>query len=241
LSQRIFDPAVQKAFLFIDSLRVDDGRTSYWEVAEKDHNEHKVFPQTQYMLHIIFNYLGMSQEAARIAAAHDFNEPDTIDSSRNGRPANDTYCVLEGNLKPFRFAGQKDSDYNDLMALLSLYWLEKRHAILGNWPYRKDAEAIWRKLLSRYDQSKRVLEMDPAEKEIKPSKPFPLHAVFKLALFAISARRKSDADTLDSIRIRLKEWQDVSGGWITDRTIDFQPNGVANLETTCLCIFALTD
>jgi len=237
----IADPGIDGALQFIDGLREDDDRASYYEVAEKTHSQHKVFPQTQYVLYITFNALSLTQQAVRIAGAHDFSKPDTVDLTRNGRPANDTYCVLEGNLKPFRLAGQMDSDYNDEMALLSVYWLERKVPIIGNRLYRKNADRIWNKLLSRSDRVNGVLEMDPAEKEITPTKPQPLHAVFKLALFGILAKQMADLSTLHIVQSTLRQWQHAKGGWETDRTIDLKPNGVANLETTCLSILALTD
>lgn len=235
------DPVIQEALQFIDGLREDDNRVSYFEVTEVTHSEHEIFPQTQYLLYITFNHLGLTQQAARIAGAHDFSKPDTVDLTRNGRPANDTYCVLEKKLEPFRLAGKMESDYNDEMALLSIYWLERKLPIIGNRLYRKNADRIWNKLLSRYDRIKGVLEMDPAEKEIKPTKPQPLHAVFKLALFGILARKMADLGTLHSVQSTLRQWQHVKGGWETDRTMELNPNGVANLETTCLSILALTD
>jgi hypothetical protein len=234
-------PVIQRALQFIDELREDDNRASYYEVAEKSHSQYEIFPQTQYVLYITFNLLGLNDLATRIARAHDFSAPDTVDPTRKGQPANDTYCVLENELNPFRLAGETDSDYNDEMALESIYWLSKKLPIIGNRIiYRGRANRLWKKLLSRYDPIKGVLEMDPAEKEIKPDKPQPLHAVFKLALFGILAQEMADVKTSESVRATLRGWQHDKGGWETDRTIELKPDGVANLETTCLSILALT-
>jgi hypothetical protein len=68
-----------------------------------------------------------------------------------------------------------------------------------------------------------------------------LYSVFKVALFGILAGKMGETELLASVRTRLRDWQDESGGWKTDRTIDLQPRGYANLETTALSILALVD
>lgn len=232
----ITDPAISKALKFIDGLKQDGSGGSYYEVAEVEHSEHKVFPQTQYVLFITFNLLNLHDLASPIAKAHDFTAPDLVDLTRNGRPANDTYCVLEGDIKPFRLVNQKDSNYNDETALLAMYWLARKQPIIGNMLYRRNANTLWKKLQGRYDVTTGFLEMDPAEQSRKPA---PLHAVYKVALFGILARRMMGQDVLSNVRANLRQWQDTNGGWITDRRLDLAPDGVANLETTCLSILAL--
>jgi hypothetical protein len=234
----ITDPAISKALRFIDGLKQDNSAGSYYEVAEVEHSEHEVFPQTQYVLYITFNLLNLRDQASAIAKAHDFTAPDLVDLTRHGRPANDTYCVLEGDIKPYRLMNQKDSEYNDEMALSAIHWLERKQPLIGNVFYRRNADTFWKKLQGRYNASIGFLEMDPAEKSRKPA---PLHAVYKLSLFGILARRMMGHDMLSNVRANLRQWQDASGGWITDRTLDLAPDGVANLETTCLSILALAD
>ena len=231
----ISDPIIQKALAFIDSLRQDENRSSYYEIIEPDPNEHKVFPQSQYLLYITFKQLGLNELANRIARAHDFTQIDKVDPNRAGRPANDSYSVLEGDLKPFRLAGNKSSDYNDERALLSIYWTQRRVPILGNRPYRKNVERLAEELVTRYDPARGVLEMDAADSRRK------LYAVFKVALFGIMARRTQNSASLASVQNKLIGWQHKDGGWETDRTTDLSPQGYANLETTCLAILALLD
>jgi len=232
------NPIIQKALAFIDGLREDEGRTSYYEIVEDDPNEHKVFPQSQYLLYIMFNQIGQRELAEKIAQEHDFAEMDTVDPHRKGRPANDSFCVLEGKIEAFRHAGEKDCENNDEKTLLAIYWLERKHRLLG-WLYRKNAHALWTKLHAQYDPTKGVLEMDTADRKLQ------LYSVFKVALFGVLAKRMYETDVLANVRQRLAGWQCLegrsAGGWETDRTIELKAHGYANLETTALCILALVD
>ncbi|MBS7626582.1 hypothetical protein KEJ51_06050 [Candidatus Bathyarchaeota archaeon] len=75
--------------------------------------------------------------------------------------------------------------------------------------------------------------MDKADSKRK------LYPVYKVALFGIFAKRMNDKTTLENVQRNLLKWQDESGGWVTDRRNDLDPDGVANIETTALSIMAL--
>ncbi|MEM2107202.1 MAG: hypothetical protein QXV46_05265 [Candidatus Bathyarchaeia archaeon] len=217
-------PAIERALLFIDSLRVDNAGSEYFEVAEQNHSEHRVYNQSQYLLSVMFKKLGRHDRAEAIRSKHPLGEPDN-DPRRRRHKANDRFCILEGDVKNFYLANQTDSNYNDEIALLSLYWLEKG---------RKDySDKLWRKIYSRYDFSRGVLKMDKADYKRK------LYPVYKVALFGILAKRMDDKTTLENVQRNLLRWQDESGGWVTDRRKDLEPDGVANIETTALSIMAL--
>jgi hypothetical protein len=231
--------AIKKAVSFIDSLRTDETRTEYFEVAQKDHTEHKVYNQSQYLLLVTFELLGRLELAQRIRVKHRPDEPDN-DPTRAGHKANDRFCVLEGDTEEFYLAGQKNAESNDEMALLAAFWLEKDHRLkIPNLLYRMYARRLWKKLLSRYDPSKGVLEMDKAEAENEYDGKKGLHAIYKLALFGISAAKMGDKQTLNNVKSKLQGWQDDEGGWVTDLTLDLEFNGVANIETTALSILTL--
>lgn len=231
-----FTSEVQRGLDFIGKLR-DEGGDSYYEVAELDHTQRQIFPQTQYVLYVTFKKLGLTQLAEGIAGRHDFTQPDKVDTTRKLRPANDTYCVLDGELKPFRLAGQKWSDYSDEMALEAIFWLEKSKSRLGKILHRKKAEELWKQLRSRYDTSKGILKMDKADAGGKS----PLYSVYKLALFGLLAKKVDDQGILAKVQQTLRDWQHKDGGWETDRTVELAPHGVANLETTALAILVLAD
>lgn len=230
----ISDSAIQNALKFIDGLRADDTRTSYYEIYENDPNERKEFPQSQYLLYITFKQIGLQELAGKIASRYDFSAVETVDPNRQGRPANDCFSVLEGKIEPFRHAGKRDCKNNDEKALLSMYWLQRKDPLRG-WLYRRYADDIWKQLAAKYDPSRGVLEMDCADQKKQ------LYSVFKVALFGILAKRIDKTEVLASVQTKLRDWQDESGGWKTDRTIELQPDGYANLETTAMSILALAD
>lgn len=66
------------------------------------------------------------------------------------------------------------------------------------------------------------------------------YATYKLAL-ALLAARACDGEFPESaaVREKLLAMQNAAGGWITDYRADGTPVGLANVETTCLALFAL--
>jgi hypothetical protein len=231
------DPSVEKAARFLDSLRTDERRTDFYEVAEPEHSEHRVYSQSQYLLSILLKRLGSEEYSRNIRGKHLAGEVDN-DPTRSGHTANDRFCVLEDDTKPFYLSNQKDAETNDEIALLALYWLNKKVPILGNSLYRRNADRLYEKLRARFDTVRGVLEMDRADRMRQPR---PLYPVYKIALLGILAKRMKDMATLNRVREVLRAWQHPSGGWVTDRTTELAPDGVANIETTALCTMALQD
>ena len=67
------------------------------------------------------------------------------------------------------------------------------------------------------------------------------YATYKLGLALIAANRLQRIVTLPKgLLNKLLELQDSSGGWITDYNAKGETIGVANVETTCLCILGIT-
>jgi len=64
-------------------------------------------------------------------------------------------------------------------------------------------------------------------------------ATYKLALYLIAAvRLKISAPHRKEVIARLLAMQSTDGGWKTDYK-EGKPVGLANVETTCLCLLAL--
>jgi hypothetical protein len=75
---------------------------------------------------------------------------------------------------------------------------------------------------------------DPATKTLRR------YAAYKLALALIAAEKlKVALDQRSAIVEQLLAQQEKDGGWITDYDSQRKPVGLANVETTCLCILAL--
>jgi hypothetical protein len=221
----VYDRSVEKALGFIDTLRVDDTRSEYYEVAEPNHSEHRVYNQSQYLLSILFEKMGRNDLVQRIRMKHLPEEPDNDLPRRRGHKSNDRWCVLEDDIKPFYLANKINSSYNDEKALIALYWFEKNRDQV--------ARKLWDELYSRYDPAKGVLRMDKADAERN------LYPVYKIALLGILAKRVQNVEALESVRRHLVAWQHQAGGWETDRKTDLTADGVANLETAVLSTMAL--
>ncbi len=221
----VYDPAIERALHFLDSLRVDDMRSEYYEVAETTHSEHRVYNQSQYLLSILFRKLGKEDLVQAIRRKHPSDEPDNDLPRRRGHRSNDRWCILEDDIKPFYLSNRINSRYNDEKALLALYRLERGR--------ERPAKTLSEELSSRYDPAKGVLQMDEADAEKD------LHPVYKVALFGILAKRINDATTVRSVQESLRRWQHQAGGWETDRKVDLTADGAANIETTVLSTLAL--
>lgn len=223
------DPAVGRALSYVRSLRADEVPSEYYEVSEKTHSEYRVYNQTQYLLSIMFKHVGNEDLALKIRSRHMPGEVDN-DPGRKGRKSDDRFRVLEGVTDGFYLAGQKDALNSDEKALLALFWLQK-----GGLKGIQYAKVLWKQLRDQYDLSRGVLKMDKADRKKN------LYSVYKTALMGILAKKMNDQEILASVRATLRSWQNADGGWVTDRTPDLQPNGVANAETTALAILALSD
>ena len=67
-----------------------------------------------------------------------------------------------------------------------------------------------------------------------------IYATYKLALALHAARHLGQSPpSIAAMRDRLFKQQSGSGGWITDYLPDGTPRGLANVETTAMCILAL--
>lgn len=137
----IYNRPVEKALGFIDTLRGDDTRSEYYEVAEPEHSEHRVYNQSQYLLSILFRKIGRNDLAQRIRVRHPPEEPDNDLPRRKGHKSNDRWCILEGDTKTFYLANRINSSFNDEKALIALYWLERNR--------RQAGEKLWNELYSR--------------------------------------------------------------------------------------------
>ena len=116
------DLAINRALGFLDSLRVDDTRSEYYEVAEKNHSEYRVYKQSQYLISILFNQIGRKDLVQAIRSKHPPDERDN-DPRRRKHKAFDRFCILEGDTENFYLAKRRSSSYNDELALIALYWL----------------------------------------------------------------------------------------------------------------------
>jgi hypothetical protein len=218
------NPSIERALHFIDSLRVNETRGDYFEVAERDHSEHRVYNQSQYLLAVLFKKLEKNDLFQAIRRQHPPNEPDN-DPRRKRHKANDRFCILEGDIKPFYLARRRSSKYNDEKALIALYWIQRERP--------RSANRLWEKLYSQFNSTKGVLQMDKADRERN------LYPVYKVALFGILAQSMKHISVVRNVQQHLQRWQHRNGGWETDRTRNLRPDGVANIETTVLSILAL--
>jgi hypothetical protein len=223
--------AVENALRFFQSLTADPAGTLYYEIAEPTTDpEHRTYTQSNYLLKITFTKIG--QQTLANAINVDPTLPND-DPKNAGRVTGYRWCILEGRSDIFYLMSVNDSDYNDVLALLVLYWLTQAKGLLA-FRARRKAKNCYEKLKARFDPARGVLEMDPAEQENG------LYAVYKIALLGVAARAMNDAVTVDQVRNKLIEWQNRdSGGWRTDRQTDLQPHGFANLETSCCCTLAM--
>jgi hypothetical protein len=67
-----------------------------------------------------------------------------------------------------------------------------------------------------------------------------IYATYKLALLVLAARKLGRTLAEEAaVLARMVGTQGPSGGFVTDYGPDGRPRGLANVETTCLCLFAL--
>ncbi len=220
--------ATSRALEFFRTLQVDPEGSGYFEVAETTSGEHRVYTQSNYLLKITFNTLG--QTALGSAIQVDPMESDN-DPTRAGHLTGDRWCVLEDRTDLFYLKGQTQSVHTDELALLVIYWFEKGGFL--DWLNRKTAKKIYSGLIPQYDSALGVLRMDAADLARG------LYSIYKVALLGIAAKLVNDLQTSASVAQHLLQWQASSGGWITDKDRNLNPNGLANIETTCCCVLAI--
>jgi hypothetical protein len=208
---------------FIHQLE-SDHPGKYWEVNDPQHGDHKIWPQTQYLIHLTLKRLGSVELARRIRAANDFSAPAIDrDISSNAR-----YCVLDNDVTQFYLAGQETSDYFDEVALLGHYWSLKGQA--------SKAQNLANDLLQNWNTELDLLGMDKDDAQQTP----PLFRVYKTALAGTLFARVGMMNKCQSTAERLESFPNsYAGGWVTDIKLDGTLDGVANAETTCLALICL--
>jgi hypothetical protein len=67
-----------------------------------------------------------------------------------------------------------------------------------------------------------------------------IYATYKLALLVLAGRKLGRPVPMEAAALdRLRAMQAAPGGFVTDYTPEGAPRGLANVETTCLALFAL--
>lgn len=81
---------------------------------------------------------------------------------------------------------------------------------------------------------------DQAARDARDSKPSH-YATYKLGLALLAAKKLAiHVPQHSAILDRLLAQQNDAGGWTTDYTSDLRPSGLANVETTCIAILAIS-
>lgn len=203
----------------------------YYEIPSQysGDSEHKIYPQSQYLLYITFKRLNRLDLARQISEANLFGVP-AVD--REGY-SNDRFCVLDNDAPPFYLANwnqpQLPVNYDEI-ALIGHY-----RAITDNLQGAKDCATL---LKSKWNSTFNVLDMDEGDKTANNGSG--LFRVYKTALAGtLYARVGSKTDCITTATI-LQSMQDPqTKGWITDLDANGKPNGKPNIETTCLCLICL--
>jgi hypothetical protein len=227
-----FQSNIDSGKRFLKNLVSKDNQGWYWEISKEGDAEHKIYPQSQYLLYITFKRLNEYDLAHVIEGANLFQVP-AVDREIY---ANARFCVLDNDGPPFYLAGKKLSDvqsHYDEVALLGHYL-----AIRGD---TGGAQSCATFLQNKWDSKSRLLGMDDADAKAKNGQG--LFRIYKTALAGTLFARvgQSTPPNCTALANRLAErgFQDSSGGWITDRTRDDKPDGLPNLETTCLALICL--
>ena len=195
----------------------------YWEVYEVNHGDHKIWPQTQYLLYVTFKRFGLSDLARRVQDANDFTAP-TID--RAGLRSNQRYCVLDNVTQGFYLSNQTSSNYDEI-ALIGHY-----AALTSNTELMNTQANV---LQSNWNKTIGVVGMDAGDAAAK------LYRVYKTALAGTLFARANMTNQCEAAAATLSNLQEPTGGWITDLTIAGakNPGSVANAETTALSAICL--
>jgi hypothetical protein len=203
----------------------------YWEVADKNHVEHKIYPQSQYLFYITSKRLKFEELAHQIQAANSFD----VCAVDREIYANARFCVLDDETPPFYLANRRLADLSnyDEIALLGHY-----RALRSDMTGARECSSF---LKRHWNPTHEVLEMDGGDKAAKNGAG--LFRIYKTALAGTLFARVGESTTPNcaSIARKLQQLQDLqnTGGWITDRTANWEPDGVPNIETTCLALLCL--
>lgn len=214
---------IESGLSFLKRLE-SDHPGKYWEVVDPGHGDHKIWPQTQYLLYVTFKMFNEFTLAQRIHDANDFTAP-TID--RPGLLSNARFCVLDNDAQPFYLAKSQTSDYFDEMALIG-----HCQALVGQ---AQSAKALATHLYEHWTtvNGLRVLGMDKADTQDK------LFRIYKTALAGTLFARVQMLQESKDAATTLQLLQETAGGWRTDLDMSGQKSGIANAETTCLALICL--
>jgi len=188
-----------------------------------NHGDHRIWPQTQYLLYLTFKRFALADLERRINDANDFTVP-TID--RAGLKSNQRYCVLDNVTCGFYLANQTSNNFDEV-ALIGHY-----ASLTSNSTLLSSQTAL---LTSNWNKTLGVLGMDAGDQAAK------LFRVYKTALAGTLFARAGMTDECEAAATTLANLQEPTGGWITDLTVAGakNPGSVANIETTALSLICL--
>ena len=225
------DSDIRLALSFIDKLKTDSKGSAFWEVLDSGHGDHRVWPQSQFLLYLLSYKVGLHDssylaQAAKIVCNNDL----TVCAVDRWGKAGDRFCVLLGDpddfyLKDERVGTTKTcSDENSLLLL---------YRLLTN--QLSDADNLFGNLENMWDYSVNLLGRDQAD--------CGKYAIYKTALFGIAAKAIGNSKWVQIVQSRLRELQTrtgpCAGGWKTHLLPDKTFDGVENVETTALSVIAL--
>lgn len=200
----------------------------YWEVADQRHPDHRIWPQSQYLLYITFKRFGRFDQANEIYLANDFKAC-AVDREIH---ANSRFCVLDNDAPPFYLASwstaQLPNSYDEV-ALLGHYL-----ALKGS---TQEANRCGIYLKDKWNSQFRILGMDEGDRAADQGRG--LFRLYKTALAGTLFARIGMIEDCQSTASELQTMQDSTGGWITDLNAQGRPSGVPNIETTCLTLVCL--
>ncbi len=220
--------SIASGLKFLDGLQ-SDHPGQYWEVLDPQHGEHKIYPQSQYLLYITLKRFGKFELARPI---HDANNFKSLTVDRRNTIADARFCVLDNDAPPFCLADWGSSqlpDNFDEVGLLGHYW-----SLTGNSAGATQcATFLW----SQWNSQFQVLGMDSGDRSVNP----PFFRVYKTALAGTLFARVGGTMLAhcQSTAVRLQSLQDTSGGWKTDLDANGVLQGVPNIETTCLTLICM--
>jgi len=214
--------SVTSGLNFLSSL-LSDHSGWYWEVSDPNHGDHKIWPQSQHLLYLTFKRFGKLDVASQVYYANDFK----VAAEDRNITACSRFCVLDNDPSLFYLAGSETSNNFDEVALIGHYW-----SLVGN---SATAVNLANYLKSQWNQKFGVLGMDQGDQAAN------LFRVYKTALAGTLYARVGGPLISDcrSTAAKLQSLQDPSGGWVTDLDTSGKPNGVPNIETTCLALICL--
>ena len=230
----LLEDNIISALNFINKLKAEK-EDVYWEVLDSGHGDHKVWPQSQFLLYALFTKLGLHDQnylasAARIICNNDL----TVWAVDRLIRAGERFCILLGDTEDFYLKDCRlgsvlpHSDENALLLLYRLLTNEKT-----------DADNLFGNLEEMWDDEVNMLGMDAADR----SKEKPQYAVYKTSLFGIAAKAIGNSKWASIVQSRLRQLQTgsgpCSGGWKTEMLPRGTLDGAENIETTALSIIAL--